>query len=252
MSQVRTVLPANAQVRTGAQQAAEDAKDTDSFISFLRGFLLAFGGIALFVGSFVIANSLSITIAQRTREFATLRTLGATRGQVRRSIFVEALVIGTLASVIGLFLGLAAREGAVQALQRDRLHAAEQRDHLRHADGDRLAARRHRRHARREPAAGDPRDARAADRGRARGRDPAAVALRAVPHAGLADRDRARLRGVIYGLFSVQLFGKHLGTTGVLVWMGARRAAGLHRRLAGLGAFVRPLAWSLGPPSSGC
>ena len=111
VKQVHDILPANAQVRTGAQQAAKDAKDTDSFISFLRGFLLAFGGIALFVGSFVIANSLSITIAQRTREFATLRTLGATRRQVRRSIFIEALVVGTLASVTGLFLGLALAKG---------------------------------------------------------------------------------------------------------------------------------------------
>ena len=89
----------------------KDAKDTNTFISFLRGFLLAFGGIALFVGSFVIANSLSITIAQRTREFATLRTLGATRRQVRTSIFVEALVIGTLASITGLFLGLLLAKG---------------------------------------------------------------------------------------------------------------------------------------------
>jgi putative ABC transport system permease protein len=111
LKQVQGVIPSNAQARTAAQQAAQDAKDTDSFISFLRGFLLAFGGIALFVGSFVIANSLSITIAQRTREFATLRTMGATRGQVRRSIFLEALVIGTLASVTGLFLGLLLAKG---------------------------------------------------------------------------------------------------------------------------------------------
>ena len=111
LKQVRSVLPANAQARTGAQQAAKDAKDTNSFISFLRGFLLAFGGIALFVGSFVIANSLSITIAQRTRELATLRTLGASRRQVLRSILVESLVVGTLASVIGLFLGLLLAKG---------------------------------------------------------------------------------------------------------------------------------------------
>jgi putative ABC transport system permease protein len=109
--QVETVVPPNAQVRTGEQQAEHDAQDTNTFISFLRGFLLAFGGIALFVGSFVIANSLSITIAQRTREFATLRTLGATRRQVRTSIFVEALVIGTLASVTGLVLGLLLAKG---------------------------------------------------------------------------------------------------------------------------------------------
>src|SRR5207248_8472702 len=106
LRQIQPVLPGNAQVRTGAQQAAKDAKDTDSFISFLRGFLLAFGGIALFVGSFVIANSLSITIAQRTRELATMRTLGASRRQVLGSIIVEALVIGVLASVTGLFAGL--------------------------------------------------------------------------------------------------------------------------------------------------
>jgi putative ABC transport system permease protein len=81
LREVRGVLPATAQVRTGPAQAQEDQKQTDSFISFLRDFLLAFGGIALFVGSFVIANSLSITIAQRTRELATVRTLGASRSR---------------------------------------------------------------------------------------------------------------------------------------------------------------------------
>src|SRR4029079_13241138 len=111
LQQIRDVLPPTAQVRSGSQQAAEDAKDTNSFISFLRDFLLAFGGVALFVGSFVIANSLSITIAQRTREFATVRTLGATRRQVLASIVIEALVVGTIASVIGLFLGLALAKG---------------------------------------------------------------------------------------------------------------------------------------------
>ena len=106
MRQIRSILPPETQVRSGAQQAAEDASDTNAFISFLQHFLLAFAGIALFVGSFVIANSLSITIAQRTRELATLRTLGASRRQVLGSIVVEALVIGAVASVIGLFAGL--------------------------------------------------------------------------------------------------------------------------------------------------
>ena len=106
LQQIRSVLPKTAQVRTGTAQAQEDKKQTDSFISFLGDFLLAFGGIALFVGSFVIANSLSITIAQRTRELATTRTLGASRRQVLTSIVVEALVMGTLASIAGLFVGL--------------------------------------------------------------------------------------------------------------------------------------------------
>jgi putative ABC transport system permease protein len=108
---IRPILPADAEVKTAAQQVKSDSSDTNSFISFLRGFLLAFGGIALFVGSFVIANSLSITIAQRTRELATLRTLGASRRQVLRSIIVEALVMGTLASIVGLFLGLLIAKG---------------------------------------------------------------------------------------------------------------------------------------------
>src|SRR5207302_1516674 len=94
----------------GPHQVAIDAhtatKDTNGFLSIINDFLLAFGGVALFVGSFVIANTLSITIAQRTRELATLRTLGATRRQVLRSVLLEALIIGAIASVAGLFLGL--------------------------------------------------------------------------------------------------------------------------------------------------
>ena len=82
VSQIKEILPPATQVRTGQAQAHEDAKDTNDFISFLQKFLLGFGGVALFVGSFVIANSLSITIAQRTREFATVRTIGGSRRQI--------------------------------------------------------------------------------------------------------------------------------------------------------------------------
>jgi putative ABC transport system permease protein len=105
-AEIRNVLPRGTQVRTGEAQAKEDAKDTESFLNFLQDFLLAFGAIALFVGAFVIANSLSITITQRTRELATLRTLGASRWQVRRSIIVEALAMGTFASIVGIGVGL--------------------------------------------------------------------------------------------------------------------------------------------------
>jgi putative ABC transport system permease protein len=110
-AEIRAILPPGTQVRTGEAQAREDAKDTETFISFLQDFLLAFGGVALFVGSFVIANSLSITIAQRTREFATLRTLGASRRQVLGSIVVEALVMGALSAVVGILLGLGLATG---------------------------------------------------------------------------------------------------------------------------------------------
>ncbi|HJR94129.1 MAG TPA: FtsX-like permease family protein, partial [Gaiellaceae bacterium] len=111
VSQIEEILPPGTQVKTGAEQAQADAEETNEFITFLQGFLLAFGGIALFVGSFVIANSLSITIAQRTRELATLRTLGASRRQVLASIVVESLIVGVVASVIGLFLGLLLAKG---------------------------------------------------------------------------------------------------------------------------------------------
>jgi putative ABC transport system permease protein len=106
LDQIKQILPPQTQVRSGVEQASTDASDVNSFTSFLQKFLLSFGFIALFVGAFVIANSLSITITQRTREFATLRTIGASRKQIRRSVMLESFIIGTLASVIGLFLGL--------------------------------------------------------------------------------------------------------------------------------------------------
>src|SRR4051794_7079806 len=102
---VEPLVPASLAVKDSEQQAAADAKDTNVLVNAIRYFLLGFGAIALFVGAFVIFNTLSITVAQRTREFATLRTLGASRKQVMRSVVIEGLVIGLLASVIGLFAG---------------------------------------------------------------------------------------------------------------------------------------------------
>ncbi len=108
---IRPLLGPAAEVRTGQAQAQQQTKDTNGVLSIFKSFLLAFGGVALFVGSFVIANTLSITIAQRTRELATLRTLGANRRQVLTSVLLEALVIGLLASVTGLFVGLGLARG---------------------------------------------------------------------------------------------------------------------------------------------
>ncbi|HEU5212163.1 MAG TPA: FtsX-like permease family protein [Gaiellaceae bacterium] len=107
VDQIKPLVPANAQVRTGAQEAKKQTDDVTSFTKFIRYFLLAFAGIALFVGAFVIFNTLSITVAQRTREFATLRTIGASRRQILRSVIAEAVVVGALASIVGLVLGLA-------------------------------------------------------------------------------------------------------------------------------------------------
>jgi putative ABC transport system permease protein len=107
VGEIRPLLPPTAQVKTASAQATSDSEDTQEGLGYFRDFLLAFGGLALFVGAFVIANTMSITIAQRMRELATLRTLGASRRQVLTSVVLEALVIGLVASVIGLFLGLA-------------------------------------------------------------------------------------------------------------------------------------------------
>ncbi|HEY1597654.1 MAG TPA: FtsX-like permease family protein [Thermoleophilaceae bacterium] len=111
VAQIRGILPPGTQVNTGAEEAQKSADSTNSFLKFFKTFLLAFAGIALFVGSFVIANSLSITIAQRTREFATLRTLGANRRQILRAVLVEAFVVGLLAAVVGLFVGFLLAKG---------------------------------------------------------------------------------------------------------------------------------------------
>jgi putative ABC transport system permease protein len=109
--ELRTIVPGTAQVKSADEQAAADKKGISGFLTFIRGFLLGFGGIALFVGAFVIFNTLSITVAQRTRELATMRTLGATRRQVLRSVIVESAVLGLFASLLGLATGFGLAKG---------------------------------------------------------------------------------------------------------------------------------------------
>jgi putative ABC transport system permease protein len=104
-------LPSTVEAKTGVEQANEDSDEVAVFVAFIRYFLLTFGAIALFVGAFVIFNTMSITVAQRTRELATLRTIGASRRQLLTSVMAEAFFIGAVSSVIGLFLGLALAKG---------------------------------------------------------------------------------------------------------------------------------------------
>ena len=112
---IEPVLPQDAKVVSATAEAEEQTDDVSEFTKFFRYFLLAFAGVALFVGAFVIFNTFSITVAQRTREFATLRTIGASRRQVLGSVILESLVIGLLASLVGLGLGVFLAEG-IQAL----------------------------------------------------------------------------------------------------------------------------------------
>ena len=110
-ARIRRVLPATLDVRTGLQEAAQQTSDLKSRLGFLRTFLLIFAYVALFVGAFIIFNTFSITVAQRTREFGLLRTLGATRGQVLRSVIAEGVMLGLGGAALGLLAGLAVAPG---------------------------------------------------------------------------------------------------------------------------------------------
>jgi putative ABC transport system permease protein len=114
---IASAVPSDVQVESAAQEVADQTDEIGQFTSIIRYFLLAFAGVALFVGAVVIFNTISITVAQRTREFATLRTIGASRRQVLGSVVLESLIIGLVASLIGLLLGLLLAEG-IQSLFR--------------------------------------------------------------------------------------------------------------------------------------
>jgi putative ABC transport system permease protein len=242
---LRKALPPTAQVKTGAQQARDDAEETNAFISFLRGFLLAFGGIALFVGSFVIANSLSITIAQRTREFATVRTIGGSRRQILISIMLEALVVGILASLVGLAVGVGLAKGLFWlfdavgfTLPNSGLVLEPRAVVIALAAGilvTLVASLRPAFRATRVPPIAAVREGATLPRSRfASFRVPASILLTVAGFAALS-----------YGLFR-----SGLGTTGVLIWMG------LGALLIFLGVallaerLVRPLAAWLGWPAT--
>ena len=94
-------------VQTGKQAADEAAKRITDGLQFFNVFLLVFAGIALVVGSFIILNTFSMLVAQRTRELALLRAIGASRSQVTRSVLLEALAVGFVGATVGLGLGVA-------------------------------------------------------------------------------------------------------------------------------------------------
>ena len=104
---IRAALGSRFKVQTGAEKAKADSKGIADLINgFLGPALLAFGGVAVLVGAFIIFNMFSITVAQRIREIAMLRTLGASRRQILTSVLLEALTTGLLGTIIGIFAGL--------------------------------------------------------------------------------------------------------------------------------------------------
>lgn len=104
-SEAAAVIPDDLVARTGDDVAEESQNDFEEAIGFISIFLLVFAGIALVVGTFLIINTFSILVAQRSRELALLRALGASRRQVTRSVLLESFIVGVVGSTIGLFLG---------------------------------------------------------------------------------------------------------------------------------------------------
>ncbi|KGN36631.1 ABC transporter permease [Knoellia subterranea] len=103
---VAAKLPKDYEAVTGDSAAAAAATDVQEALGFITTFLLIFAGVALVVGSFLIVNTFSILVAQRSRELALFRALGSTRRQVARSVLFEATVTGLIGSILGLGLGV--------------------------------------------------------------------------------------------------------------------------------------------------
>jgi putative ABC transport system permease protein len=99
-------MPGGVRVETAQENADRGSEEIRDNLSFLQTFLLVFGFIAVFVGSFLIFNTFSITVAQRISEFGMLRTLGASRRQILRSVLVESAAIGLAGGLLGIPGGL--------------------------------------------------------------------------------------------------------------------------------------------------
>ncbi|MEU6542617.1 FtsX-like permease family protein [Streptomyces sp. NPDC046859] len=103
---VKPLLPDNAEARTGQALADEQADQIEQGMGNLKQVLLGFAGIALFVGIFLISNTFTMLVAQRTKEIALMRAVGASRRQISRSVLAEAALVGLVASLIGFALGV--------------------------------------------------------------------------------------------------------------------------------------------------
>jgi putative ABC transport system permease protein len=114
---IATVLPTGAEAITGTEAAAQLSTSVQSGFSFFKIILSVFGAIALLVGVFVISNTFAILVAQRTRELALLRAVGASRAQVLGSVLVEATLVGLVSAVLGLAAGVGLAKGVTALLE---------------------------------------------------------------------------------------------------------------------------------------
>ena len=114
---ILAAIPERYEAVSGDTVAEENANSVKEGLSFFTTFLLVFAGIALFVGTFIIFNTFSIIVAQRIRELALLRALGASRRQVMRSVLTEAMLVGFLASLAGIVAGVGVAIGLTALLR---------------------------------------------------------------------------------------------------------------------------------------
>ncbi|HEU5023772.1 MAG TPA: ABC transporter permease [Spirillospora sp.] len=113
---VAAALPPGVEAVTGAESIREQAAPVRATITMIRTFLLMFALIAVFVGSFVIANAFGMLVSARIRELALLRAVGASRGQVTRSVLGEAAGVGLAGSTLGLAAGLGVASGLARLM----------------------------------------------------------------------------------------------------------------------------------------
>ncbi|MDX3748095.1 ABC transporter permease [Streptomyces sp. AK08-02] len=104
------------ELKTAAEQAESAAAQLGGFLDVIKYVMLGFAGVAVLVGVFLIVNTFSMLIAQRTRELGLLRALGADRRQVRRSVLTEAVLLGLVGSTLGLAAGIGLAAGLIQLL----------------------------------------------------------------------------------------------------------------------------------------
>jgi putative ABC transport system permease protein len=110
-ARIAAVVPDGVEVLTGTQIVEEQQNDMREGLSFFTTFLLTFAGVALFVGAFIIHNTFSIVVAQRSRELALLRAVGASRRQVLLSVLGEAVTVGVVSSAAGIAAGIGVAAG---------------------------------------------------------------------------------------------------------------------------------------------
>jgi putative ABC transport system permease protein len=111
VQRIAPALPTGTEAVTGSEVTQESQDEIKQGLSFFNTFMFVFAAIALLVGGFIIFNTFFITVAQRTRENALLRALGAKKRQILVSVLVEALAVGLIASVVGIGLGILVAAG---------------------------------------------------------------------------------------------------------------------------------------------